>query len=85
MEIVKGLDWAEGDKLKKDTGHRRHHGDWVGKVLAWLHNLATDVTDHITNKLDQSTITQFRKIRRVARGTWLESGRLMLRMMKILN
>ena len=32
----------------------------------WLHNLATEATDHITFLLVQPTITLLRKVRRVA-------------------
>jgi hypothetical protein len=79
-EVVRGLDWTEGDMmgeavklvfnswvvLKKDTGGSMD--SWWGKALVWLHNLATEATDHFTCKLDQPTITLLRKVRRVARG-----------------
>jgi hypothetical protein len=80
VEVVRGLDWTEGDMmgeavklvwnswvvLKKDTGGSMETG-W-GKALVWLHNLATEATDHITFKLDQQTITLLMKVRRVAKG-----------------
>ena len=84
LEVVRGLDWTEGDMMGeavklvwnswvvlKDTGGSMETG-W-GKALVWLHNLATEATDHIACKLDQPTITLLRKVRRVARGTWLGS------------
>ena len=52
--------------IKKDTGGTMETG-W-GKALVWLHNLATEVSDHITCRLDQPTVTLLRKISRVARG-----------------
>ena len=38
--------------MKKDTGGRMDKG--CGRA-GWLHNLAKEVTDHITCKLDQPT------------------------------
>ena len=65
LEVVWGLDWTEGYMmggsvklvwnswvvLKKDTGCSMETG-W-GEALVWLHNLATQVIDHITCKLGQ--------------------------------
>ena len=80
VEVVRGLDWTEGDMmgeavklvwnswvvLKKDTGGSMETG-WA-KALVWRHNLATEVTDYITCNLDEPTITLIKKVRRVARG-----------------
>ena len=52
--------------IKKDTGGNMEIG-W-GKALVWLHNLAEEVLDHITCRLDQPTFTLLMKISRVARG-----------------
>ena len=57
--------------LKKDTGGSMDSA-WGKVLVVWLH-LASVATDHITCKLDQPTITLLRKVRRVARGTWLGS------------
>ena len=65
LEVVWGLDWTEGYMmggsvklvwnswvvLKKDTGCSMETG--CGEALVWLHNLATQVIDHITCKLGQ--------------------------------
>jgi hypothetical protein len=79
LEVVKGLDWTVGEMLGEAV--KQVWNCWVvlrkdkdnmetgwGKALLWLHNLATEVTDHITCRLDQPTITLLRKVRRVARG-----------------
>ena len=67
-EAVK-LVWNSLVVLKKDTGGSMETG-WA-KSLVWLHNLATEVTDHITCNLDQPTITLIRNVRRLARGHML--------------
>ena len=78
LEVVKGLNWSLGDMLGEAV--KLVWNSWVvlkdkdsqesgwGKALVLLHNLATEVIDHITCKLDQPTITLLRKVRRVARG-----------------
>lgn len=40
----------------------------MGEGPGWVHNFATEVTDHITCRLEQPTITLLRKVGRVARG-----------------
>ena len=81
VEVVRGLDWTEGDMmgvavklvlnswvvLKKDTGGSMDSA-WGKVLVVWLHNLASVATDHITCKLDQPTIILLRKVRRVASG-----------------
>ena len=59
LEVVRGLDWTEGDMM--------------GEAVKLVWNSATEATDHIACKLDQPTITLLRKVRRVARRTWLGS------------
>ena len=78
LEVVKGLNWSLGDMLGEAV--KLVWNSWVvlkdkdsqesgwGKALVLLHNLATEVIDHITCKLDQPTITLLRRVRRVARG-----------------
>ena len=56
--------------MDRDEKDNRQTG-W-GKALVLLYNLATEMTDHITCRLDQPTITLLRKVRRVARGDMVE-------------
>ena len=77
MEVVKSVDWTVGIMLSEAI--KMTWNSWVvrkkenkdlgwGKALVLLHNLGTDVVDHITCKLEQPTITLLRKVRRVVRG-----------------
>ena len=79
VKVVKSVDWTVGLMLSEAI--KMVWNSWVvvvrkkenkepgwGKALVWLHNLGTDVVDHITCKLEQPTITLLRKVRRVARG-----------------
>ena len=79
VKVVKSVDWTVGLMLSEAI--KMVWNSWVvvvrkkenkepgwGKALVWLHNLGTDVVDHITCKLEQPTITLQRKVRRVARG-----------------
>ena len=84
VEVVRGVDWTVGEMLgeamkqvwncwvvmDRDEKDNRQNG-W-GKALVLLHNLATEITDHITCMLDQPTITLLRKVRRGGwpGGTW---------------
>ena len=76
VEVVRRVEWRIGDMLGEAV--KMTWNSWVvvvakmdgrecgwGKALVWLHNIGTDVVDHITCKLEQPTITLLRKIRRV--------------------
>ena len=79
VEVVRGLDWTEGDmmgvsvKLVLNSWVKKHTGGsmdsaWGKALVVWLHNVATEATDHIKCNLDQPTIILLTKVRRVASG-----------------